>query len=68
MLKGVHDIFVVVVGFIFSDWEAKHVIIGLFEVIDTSGIALAPKLRDLIDKFILIEKIVSYVKDEGFNL
>jgi hypothetical protein len=63
MLKGVHDIFVVVVNFIFNDWEAKHVIIGLFEVIDTSGIALAPKLQELLDKFTVIEKIVSYVKD-----
>ncbi len=44
ILKGVHYIFVVVVNFIFNSWVAKHVIVGLFEVIDTNGIAMAPKL------------------------
>ncbi len=44
MLKGAHDIFVVVVNFISNDWEAKHVTIGLFEAIHTSGIAMVPKL------------------------
>jgi hypothetical protein len=44
MLKEAHDIFVVVVNFIVSDWEAKHVTIGLFEVIDTSDITMIPKL------------------------
>jgi hypothetical protein len=44
ILKGVHYVFVVVVNFIFNSWEAKHVIIGLFEVIDTNGMAMAPKL------------------------
>jgi hypothetical protein len=44
ILKGVHYIFVVVVNFIFNSWEAKHVIVGLFEVIDTNGMAMAPKL------------------------
>ncbi len=36
--------FVVVVNFIFNNWEAKHVIVGLFEVIDTNGMAIVPKL------------------------
>jgi hypothetical protein len=40
----------------FNDWKAKHVIIGLFEVIDTTGIALAPKLQELLDKFTLTKK------------
>jgi hypothetical protein len=44
MLKGAHDIFVVVVNFISNDWEAKHVTIGLFKAIHTSGIAMVPKL------------------------
>jgi hypothetical protein len=68
MLKGAHDIFVVIVNFIFNYWEAKYVIIGRFEVIDTSGIALAPKLQELSDKFTLIEKIVIYVNGEGSDL
>jgi len=44
MLKGAHGTFVVVVDFISNDWEAKYITIGLFEVIDTSGIAMVPKL------------------------
>jgi len=32
MFKGAHDIFVVIVNLISSDWEAKRVTIGLFEV------------------------------------
>jgi hypothetical protein len=39
-----HDIFAMIVNFIFSDWKVKHVTIGLFEVIDTSSINMAPKL------------------------
>jgi hypothetical protein len=35
MLKGVCDIFSMVVNFISNDLETKHVTIGLFEVIDT---------------------------------
>jgi hypothetical protein len=67
MLKGTHDIFVVVVNFIHNDWEVKHIII-LFEVTDTSGIAMVPKLQKLLDWFALIGKIVTYVNDEGSNL
>lgn len=44
MIKGMHDVFVVVVNFISNEWEAKHVIIGLFEVMDASGATMAPKL------------------------
>ncbi len=40
MFKGAHDIFVVVVNFILNDWEAKHVTIILFEVIDASGVTM----------------------------
>jgi hypothetical protein len=68
MLKGMHDIFAVVVSFISSNWEAKHVIIGLFEMIDTCGITMAPKLQELLDMFIFTKKIIAYVKDEGSNL
>jgi hypothetical protein len=51
MSKGTRDVFVVVVNFISSDWEIKHVTIGLFEVSDTSGVTMAPKLQELRDKF-----------------
>jgi hypothetical protein len=44
MFKRTHDVITIVVNFISSEWEAKHVTIGLFEVIDISGVAMVPKL------------------------
>jgi hypothetical protein len=43
MLKGVHDIFVVV-NFISNNWETKHIIIGLFKIIHTNVTTMALKL------------------------
>jgi hypothetical protein len=43
MSKGACDVFDVV-NFISNDWEVKHVTIELFEVLNTSGITMAPKL------------------------
>jgi hypothetical protein len=48
--------------------EPKHVFIGLFKVTNTSGMAMAPKLQELLNKFTLTNKIIIYVKDEGSNL
>jgi hypothetical protein len=45
-----------------------HVAIGLFEVMDISGVTMAPKLKDFLDRFSLTQKIVAYVKDERSNL
>ncbi len=45
MLKGaMHDMFIVVINFISNNWEVKHVTIGLFEVNETNGMTMAPKL------------------------
>jgi hypothetical protein len=44
MSKGVHDVFVVVVNFLSSKWEAKHITIELFEMFDTNGATMAPWL------------------------
>jgi hypothetical protein len=68
MSKCVHDVFTIVVNFLFNKWEAKHVTIKLFEVFDTNGVAMAPRLQQLLDKFSLTQKILAYVKDEGYNL
>jgi hypothetical protein len=51
MSKGTRDVFVVGVNFISSDWEAKHVTIQLFEVSNMSGVAMVPKLQELLNKF-----------------
>jgi len=68
MSKGAKDVFVDVVNFISSDWEAKHVTIGLFEVSNMSIVAMAPKLYELMDRFFLTHKIFAFVKHEGSNL
>jgi hypothetical protein len=44
MSKGTHDVFVVVVNFLSSKWEAKHITIKLFEMSNTCGAAMAPRL------------------------
>jgi hypothetical protein len=44
MFKGAHDVFACVVNFISIDLEANHVMIGLFEMIDTSNAAIVAKL------------------------
>jgi hypothetical protein len=57
-----------VVNFLSTNWEPKHIIVGLFEANDTSGFAMVMKLKHILDKFALTHKIVAYVKDKGFNL
>jgi hypothetical protein len=61
-------VLVVIVNFLSSNWEPKHVTIGLFEATTTYGATMVSKLHDFFDKFSLIDKILTYVKDEGVNL
>jgi hypothetical protein len=42
-VEGVHDVFVMVIIFLKYDWRPKHVTLGLFEVLETIGHALAKK-------------------------
>ncbi len=42
--------------------------IGLFEVIETTSQALARNLIELLEKYGLRKKIITYVKVEGSNL
>jgi hypothetical protein len=51
-----------------SDGQPKHVTIGLFETTKTIGQALAKSLIQLLDKYGLTKKNITYVKDEGFDL
>jgi hypothetical protein len=50
MSKGSHDVFVVVVNFLFANWEQKHITVGLFEAHDMSGATMAMKLKQILDK------------------
>jgi hypothetical protein len=51
MCKGVRDVFVVVVNFLFAAWKPKHIMIGLSEASDTSGVAMAMTLKQILHKF-----------------
>ncbi len=48
--------------------HSMHVTIGLFEVMDISGVIMAPKLKEFLDRFSLTQKNVAYVKDVRSNL
>jgi hypothetical protein len=43
--------FAVVVNFFSSNWELKHITIGLFEANDNNGGAMIMKLKQVLDKF-----------------
>jgi hypothetical protein len=68
MSKGAHDVFAIVVNFLSNNFLAKHIITELFEVFDTSDVAMVPRLQQLLHKFFLTQKILVYVMDEGSNL
>ncbi len=58
MFKGVYDIFALMINFLSSDWQPKHVTIGLFETIETIGQTLVRSLTELLDKYGLRKKIM----------
>jgi hypothetical protein len=68
MSKRVHDVFIIIVNFLFSKSEDKHVTIELFEMNDTNGATMILKLQQHINKLSFIHKIFAYIKDEGSNL
>ncbi len=46
----------------------KHITIGLFEAFETLRQAWQKKLKELLEQYGLMNKMISYVKDEGANL
>jgi hypothetical protein len=68
MSKGTYDGFALIFNCLGNDWQPKHVTIGLFEVIETISQALAINLIELLEKYGLRKKIITYVKVEGSNL
>ncbi len=68
MSKGAYNIFAFVINFLGVDQQRKHIAIGLFETFDTSKHALTKDLINLLNKYDLRKKVITYVKDEGFNL
>jgi len=68
MSMGALDIFTLVVNFINVDWQPKQVIIGLFKVPKTTSQAMALKLQTLLDKYKLMKKILTYLKNNVATL
>jgi hypothetical protein len=68
MSKGGHYIFTIVVDFLSTNWELKHITIGIFEAHDMSGATMVVKLKQILDKFSFAQKILAYVKDEDSNV
>jgi hypothetical protein len=68
MSKDEHDVFILVIDFLGSNWKPKHVTFGLFETTKITGQALVKNLIELLDAYGLRNKIIAYVKDEGSNL
>jgi hypothetical protein len=66
--KGAHDVFVLVIIFLGSNWKLKYVTLGLFEAAEITRQALVRNLIELLDAYGLKNKIITYVKDEGSNL
>ncbi len=59
------DTFALVVNYINSKREPCHIMIGIFEVYETSIVAMVAQLKDLLARFDLCDKVITYVKDEG---
>ncbi len=68
MSKGARDVFVLVIIFLGSNWKPKHVTLGLFEAIKTTGQTFAKNLIEFLDEYGFGNKIIAYLKDEGSNL
>lgn len=60
--------FALVKNFMSKDWVPQHIIVGLFEVSDIFGAAMAGQLQQMLDTFGLTDWILAFMKDEGSRL
>ena len=51
MSKGQQDTFALVINFLTTNWELKHIIDGLSEAHNTTDVGLAVQRRGLLEKF-----------------
>jgi len=67
-MHGGHDSFTMVVNFInslmliwlsnFTIWKPTHVIVGIFEMHNTIGVAMENQVKVLLDSFDLHDKVI----------
>jgi hypothetical protein len=63
MSRATHDIFALVINFLAPQGEPCHICVGVFEVDDTIRVRLTIQMKDLLEKFKFISKILCFVKD-----
>jgi len=68
MSRSRQDTFALVINFINSFRVPCHVIMGLFETIDTYGVVMATQVKELLSSYNLLDKLIAYVKDKRGNL
>jgi hypothetical protein len=59
------DTFALVVNYINSKWEPCHIMVGIFEVHETSIFAMVLQLKILLIHFDLCDKVITYVTEES---
>jgi hypothetical protein len=60
MLKGSVDTFGVVINFLNESWNPMHVIMGLYEMNETSGENMVIQLQSLLSKLGLIRYMITF--------
>jgi len=68
MSQGGFDMFALVVNYIKKKWKPCHVTTTIFEVHETSRVAMAIQLKDFFTQYSLLVKVTIYVKNESTNL
>jgi len=68
MNKATCDTFAFVINFLTSQWEPRHVCVGLSEVNHTTRARLAKQMTTLLERFKLTSKILCFVENEGTKL
>jgi hypothetical protein len=63
-----NNTFALVVNFINNYWHPFHVIVGVFELQNIDGVAMANQVNILLDSFGSLNKVIAYVKDKSSNL
>ncbi len=63
-----NDIFAFIISFINALWQPCHVMIGLFTVVNTMGATMVEQMKTLLKEFGLLNKVLTFVKDEEVKL
>jgi len=68
MSKSSFNTFALVINFINEEWVPCHVIVGMFEALNTSRATLVEQMKSFLVEYQLSIKIIVCVKDESAKL